>query len=268
MTEKERAGLTVAFVGHKSLPANCGGVEVHAEEVGACLAELGHRVISFTAEPGGRRLALGSYRGVERRRVGRVEGKHLGAMSQAFTATIAAARAKPDVTHYQAIGGAIFIPIARALSDAAVVVTCHGRDDRRRKWSWPVRLLLRLAFHASARLADAVIVVSDELADQYRPLTRGRLYNVANGVAVGDQVPASSLGRPDHPYVLYAGRLVPEKRVEDLIVPSLLWPVKSIWSSPAVRPGPGGISPTCRPARPTTLAFTSSGTAVQAGWTC
>ena len=216
MTEREHQTIRVAFVGHKSLPANYGGVEVYAEEVGARLAELGHTVVSFTSgvQPG-----VSMHRGVECRRVGRVEGKHLGALSQALTATLAACRADVDIVHFMAMGPSIFAPIVRCLTSARVVVTVAGRDDKRRKWGPLARRLMRLSYFSCTRSSHCIIGVSQALTDELAPVTRGRCIHIANGVRVPDEpvVTLASIGVGDRPYLLYAGRLVPEKRAEVLL---------------------------------------------------
>lgn len=214
MTGGERP-LRIAFVGHKCLPANYGGVEVYAEELGARLVAAGHTVISFTAHHDGFAEDGAHHRGVERRAVGRLRGKHAGPLSQAWTSSLAAARADVDVVHYMAMGGSIFIPLVRLFGNAVVVVTIAGRDDQRKKWGHLAKAFMRAAFQASKRLPDAVIVVSNALLDDYRDRAR-RVVRISNGAPIV-RAPRTIKGMPEGPFVLYAGRLVPEKRLEDLI---------------------------------------------------
>ncbi len=208
--------LRIAFVGHKTLPANYGGVEVYAEEVGARLADRHHTVLSFTSAVDGDGVV---HRGVECRRVGRLEGKHMGALTQALTATVAACRSRVDVVHFMAMGPAIFAPVVRCFSDAAVVVTVAGRDDQRRKWGPVARRLMRLSYRACIHGSDALIGVSRALTDELAPVTRRRCVHIANGVSIPDaaSVDLTDLGLGSRPFVLYAGRLVPEKRIEVLL---------------------------------------------------
>ena len=208
--------LSIAFVGHKTLPANYGGVEVYAEEVGARLASRGHTVLSFTsaADQGEQ-----THRGVQRHTVGRLDGKHMGALSQAFTASMAACRADVDIIHFMAMGPSIFAPMVRLRSSAAVVVTVAGRDDQRRKWGPIARRLMRLSYHSCRRFSDTVIGVSQALTDELKPVTKGRCVYIANGVTIPPEpvISVEDIGIASKRYVLYAARLVPEKRVEVLI---------------------------------------------------
>jgi glycosyltransferase involved in cell wall biosynthesis len=215
MTPNQGAPIRVAFVGHKMLPANYSGIEVYAEEVGARLAARGHEVLSFTNGLAEEHLV---HRGVQCHRVGQVDGKHMGALTQAFTATIAACRADVDIVHFMAMGPSIFAPIVRLFSSAQIVVTVAGRDDQRRKWGTLARRLMWLSYLTCTRMSDCVIGVSQALADELAPVTKRRCVHISNGVSVPPRpsVDLASFGL-DRPYLLYAGRLVPEKRVEDLL---------------------------------------------------
>ncbi len=189
---------------------------MYAEEVGARLAERGVTVLSFTSTVGSDGVV---HRGVECRRVGRLDGKHLGALTQAFTATIAACRSQVDVVHFMAMGPAIFAPVVRWFTDAAIVVTVAGRDDLRRKWGPVARRLMRVSYFACTRTSDALIGVSQALTDELAPVARGQCVHIANGVSIppAPSVDVAGLVLGPRPFVLYAGRLVPEKRIEILI---------------------------------------------------
>lgn len=216
MSGSDGGTFRIAFVGHKTMPANYGGVEVSAEEIGARLAARGHTVISFTSGLAAERL---THRGIDCHRVGRVDGKHVGALSQAFTATVAAIRARPDIVHFQAMGPSVFAPLVRLLTRAEVIVTVAGRDDQRRKWGRLARQLMRLSYVSATRSTHGVIGVSKHLADELTPAVKGTCVYIPNGVMVPD-APSddlTALGIDDRPFVLYAGRLVPEKRIETLI---------------------------------------------------
>jgi glycosyltransferase involved in cell wall biosynthesis len=206
----------IALVGHKSLPANYGGVEVYAEEVGARLVERGHTVLSFTSSKDGGGT---TYRGIERHRVGRFDGKHMGALSQALTATISACRAGADVVHFMAMGPSVFSPLVRVFTNATVIVTVNGRDDQRRKWGPIARRLMRLSYHTVTRAAHGVVTVSRDLESQFANVAKGDVIYIPNAVdvRVAADVDLGALGVGDRSYVLFAGRLVPEKRIEKLI---------------------------------------------------
>ena len=47
MSEKNKAKLRVAMIGHKRVPSREGGVEIVVEELSTRLAELGHSVVCY-----------------------------------------------------------------------------------------------------------------------------------------------------------------------------------------------------------------------------
>lgn len=128
-----------------------------------------------------------------------------------------------SVAHIHAIGPALVTPIARLLG-MKVIVTHHGRDYHRAKWNWLARLTLRAGEAMALRFANRIIVVSPSLANVLRerhPPCAGRIVYIPNGADHGDAAPAEhtlqGLGLTPGKYVLGVGRLVPEKRFEDLI---------------------------------------------------
>ena len=212
--------LRIAFIGQRSIPAAYGGVEVFAEEAGARLAERGHHVTAFCAEPGAKGTA--EYRGMTLRYVAVSNGKHTRALSQTFMSSIRCLGDSFDVVHYMAMGPTIASPIVRFGSKAGVVATIAGRDDQRAKWNRPAQLVMRTSLETLRRTPHRVIPVSKELFDDFLPSVGDRLRHVPNGIAPPDYLVDSdeivrSLGFEPDRYLLYTGRLVAEKRLDDLI---------------------------------------------------
>lgn len=212
--------MKIALIGQRSIPATYGGVEVYAEELAARLADRGHEVTAFCAENG--RSGSIIHRGVNVQFVPVANGKHTRALSQAFSSSLRSLGSRFDVVHYMAMGPTIASPLVRFGSTAAVVATIQGRDDQRAKWSPPAKLLMRASLATLRRIPHRVIPVSQELFDGFLPHIGDRLRRVPNGIfapdlsSTGEEI-VTSLGLQPRGYVLFASRLVPEKRVEDLI---------------------------------------------------
>ena len=206
------------MIGQTSLPAAYGGIERVVEELGARLVERGVDVDVFCTPEGS---LPERYRGMRLIAVRRLRGKHLGKLTQSALATWAARRGGYDVVHFHAIGPCLFTPIIKWGSHAKVVATIHGRDDLRAKWGPLARRLLRIAAWMSAKVPDAVVVVSRDLQDDYLA-SFGRMTSyICNGVGtVPEGGPSSTLAKwaiEPRRYLLYVGRLVPEKSPHDLI---------------------------------------------------
>lgn len=208
--------MRIAFIGQRGVPATWGGVERHVEELGARLAARGHHVTVWCRSAYGDGRAR--HRGMHLRYAPAVDQKHLEASTHAGISTVAALADRPDVVHYHAIGPGLFSPVARA-SGAKVVQTIHGFDQQRAKWGRGAAALLQVAAACSEHAPHAVIGVSRQLADHYRD--RGvRSMHIPNGVdrpQAVDRDRVRAFGVEPGRYVLFVGRLVPEKCPDVLV---------------------------------------------------
>ena len=208
------------MIGQRGIPATFGGIEHHVEELGARLAERGHDVTVYTRTNYVRTRAS-SIRGMRPRYLPTVASKHLDAIVHSTLSTIDAVVRGADVIHYHAVGPGIPAVLPRYLSRARVVLTVHGLDADRAKWRSGARTVLRMAEWLSARVPDETIVVSKDLERHYRDRYGRRTAYIPNGVdersrRTPDQI-LRRFGLHAEEYVLFVGRLVPEK-APDLLV--------------------------------------------------
>jgi glycosyltransferase involved in cell wall biosynthesis len=211
--------IRVAMIGQRGLPATFGGIEHHVEELGSRLAAMGHEVTVFCRSNYSAK-SLSEYRGMSLRHSLTVGTKHLDAIAHSASSTLSAVAGRFDIVHYHGLGPGLLAPLPRYLSGAKVVQTVHGMDNLRAKWGRGARAVLDAAAWSSAHVPDRTIVVSQSLADHYRELGRGTTC-IVNGVAARDDVPAGEIterwGLRRDGYLLFVGRLVPEKRPDQLI---------------------------------------------------
>jgi glycosyltransferase involved in cell wall biosynthesis len=127
-----------------------------------------------------------------------------------------------DIVHFHALGPSLFTVLPRIARSAKVVVTCHGLDWQRAKWGNLSSRLIRLGEQAAVRYAHEIIVVSQAL-QEYFWTTYGRetIYIPNAPATYHDSDPlfqfGTSLGLEQNQYVVFLGRLVPEK-APDLLV--------------------------------------------------
>jgi glycosyltransferase involved in cell wall biosynthesis len=218
--QRTNGALRIAMIGSRGVPATFGGIERHVEEVGARLAARGHQVTVF-CRPNYARAGQRSHRGMRLRSMPTVGTKHLDAIVHSGLSTLGAMAAAFDVLHYHAIGPGMLAPLPRYLSRAGVVLTVHGRDDERAKWGRGARAVLGTAGWLSARVPDATIVVGRHLERYYRDVHGRRAVYVPNGVEATRPRPANGslarLGLRAGGYLLFVGRLVPEKAPDQLL---------------------------------------------------
>ena len=208
------------MIGSRGVPATFGGIEHHVEELGSRLAARGHEVIvyartNYVDDP------VDEYRGMRVVRLATVARKHLDAIVHSSSSTLHAMREHVDVVHYHAIGPGIPAVVPRFLSGAGVALTVHGRDSKRAKWGPGASSVLNIAEWLSARVPDATIVVSRDLQRHYAEAHGRQAVYIPNGVDPPAAEGADEIGprwglEPDS-YVLFVGRLVPEKAPDLLI---------------------------------------------------
>jgi len=212
--------MDIAIIGTRGLPATWGGVERHVEEIGARLVERGHHVTVFT-RPGYSDHVGDHYRGMRLREVRSVPGRGVEALVHSMNAVARTVGRGYDVVHFHAVGPALVSPLARAFTRAGIVQTVHGLDGERDKWGSGERLFLRAGTWVSARVPHRTIVVSRDLQRHYRDTYGRRTDYIPNGVTpvvgTGALSVEAAFGVQPGRYLLYVGRLVPEKASDVLV---------------------------------------------------
>lgn len=214
------------MIGHKHYGSREGGVEVVVTELARRMAERGHEVICF--DRSGSDVMTGESIKSEERLVDGVrivpvktlEIKGLAALSSSIAATFRAIRWHPDVIHYHAEGPCVPLPIAK-VAGIKTVATIHGLDWKRAKWGKIASTYIKLGELAAARYANEIVVLSRDAREYFsREYGRDTKF-VPNGITAHEVLPAYLIderwGLKRGSYLLYLGRLVPEKRPELLI---------------------------------------------------
>lgn len=212
--------LRIAMIGQRGIPATFGGIEHHVEELGERLASRGHEVSVYTRTNYARDRPR-SVRGMRPRYLPTVGSKHLDAIVHSGLSTVDVLARGADIVHYHAVGPGIPAILPRLVGRARVVLTVHGLDAERAKWSATARAVLNVAQWLSARVPDETIVVSRDLERHYRARFRRRTAYIPNGVTEGRPRPPVEIrrrwGLEAGSYLLFLGRLVPEKAPDLLI---------------------------------------------------
>ena len=218
--------MRIAMIGHKRFGSREGGVEVVVTELARRMAALGHEVTCY--DRSGSDVMTGEATDARERVVDgvrvvpvrTVDKKGLAALSSSYFATKVAIKDHPDVIHYHAEGPCVPLPLARR-AGIRTVATIHGLDWQRAKWGRLASAYIKMGERAAATKADGLIVLS-KANQAYFKKTYGRdAAFIPNGV--DEKAPRhadvikSTWGLDEGSYLLYLGRLVPEKRPELLI---------------------------------------------------
>lgn len=215
--------MRIAMLGHKRIPSREGGIEIVVDEISTRMAALSHSVTVYNRKgkhvSGGCLEKIKEYKGVKIKAVFTIDIKGLAAMTSSFFASLRAGFGKYDVVHIHAEGPAFFSFIPKLLGKK-VIVTVHGLDWDRVKWGKFASWYIRTGEKNAVKFADEIIVLSQGVKDYFwNTYKRGTKF-IPNGVnrpVVREVDQIKKFGLEKDSYVLYLGRIVPEKGEHYLI---------------------------------------------------
>ncbi|MFH0779019.1 MAG: glycosyltransferase family 4 protein [Candidatus Eisenbacteria bacterium] len=209
--------MKIAMIGQKGIPATYGGIERHVEEVGTRLAARGHEVSVYCRYYYTR--LKDRYKGVRLIKLPSIRTKHLDTPSHCALSTLDALFRKYDVVHFHALGPSLFSFLPR-FEGAKTVVSVHGLDWQREKWGRVASWILRQCEYPSVRFPSKTVVVSRTLQHYFREKYGVETVVIPNGTNIPTARPFSKLkklGLEPRKYILFVGRLVPEKGCHFLV---------------------------------------------------
>lgn len=216
--------MKVAMIGHKRVPSHEGGIEVVVEELATRMVQQGHSVTCYNRSgqhvSGKEHTAerRSEYKGIRIKYVPTIDVKGLAAVTSSFFACLAAALGDYDVVHIHAEGPAFFCWIPH-LFRKRVVVTVHGLDWARGKWKGSMGShYILLGEKMAVRFADEIIVLNHSTQKYFQETYGRKTHYIPNGVNAAEkhdpELIAKRYGLEKNSYILYLGRIVPEKRCD------------------------------------------------------
>ena len=209
--------MKIAMIGLRTIPSNYGGIERHVENYAPRIAARGKQVVVYSRSYCGPRT---TYKNVQIQPVPSVSSKHLDTAVYTLFATIHAIFSGVDVIHYHGIGPALFSFIPRIFRIPSVV-TVHALDWQRAKWGRVASFALQIGEWLSCRMPCYTIVVSRLLKNYLRKKYQAKTYMIPNAVDLPVQGNSERIrnefGLEPGKYILFTGRLVPEKGLHYLI---------------------------------------------------
>ena len=219
--------LKIAMFGQKRVPSREGGVEIVVEELATRMVQRGHSVTCYNRRghhvSGAEFDADGAkeYRGIRMKAMPTIEKKGLAAVSASFFAALCTAFGRYDVVHIHAEGPAFFSFLPKWLGKK-VIVTVHGLDWDREKWrAGFASRFIRQGERNAVKYADEIIVLSRSVQNHFQETYGRQTCLIPNGVNRLVPVPAEKIreiyGLEGNDYILFLGRLVPEKGLRYLV---------------------------------------------------
>ncbi|MGK7957519.1 MAG: glycosyltransferase family 4 protein [Crocosphaera sp.] len=213
----------VAIIGVKGLPAQQGGIERYCQQVYPRIVQQDYQVDLYARSSYTDSSDYISY--VQGVRVISLRSLPItggDALLNSLLAMIIAIFGDYDIIHVHALGPSLWCWLGKLFANAKIVVTCHGLDWQRAKWGkWSSRLI-RLGEKIAVICADDIIVVSQFLHNYFY-----KTYGQPTHYIPTAPSPYLTHESPDNDlnplslelkkYILFLGRLVPEKRPDLLI---------------------------------------------------
>lgn len=218
--------LRIAMLGQKRIPSREGGVEIVVEELSTRMVTLGHEVTCYNRS--GHHVSgkeydaqnVKGYKGVRLKFVLTIDKKGLAAMSASFFAAVRAAFGKYDVVHFHAEGPCAMLWLPK-LFGKRCIATIHGLDHQRAKWGKFASAYIMFGEKCAVKYADEIIVLSKGVQEYFNQTYGRETKFIPNGVAKPNIRPAELVktkwGLEKDDYILFLGRIVPEKGIRYLI---------------------------------------------------
>ncbi len=220
--------MKIAMIGHKRIPSREGGIEIVVEELSTRLVQMGHSVTVYNRM--GRHVSdkdadkeahkLKKYKGIRIVHVPTPSNKAMNAIVYSFIATIMALFGNYDVIHYHAEGPCLMLPIPHFFG-IRTIATIHGLDWQRSKWGGLATKVLKMGEKMAARYADEVIVLSLNNQQYFKDTYNRETIYIPNGVTSTEfrepDIIAKKFGLEKEKYILFLGRIVPEKGITYLL---------------------------------------------------
>ena len=217
--------LNIAMFGHKHVLSREGGVEIVVNELATRMVAKGHSVTCYDrhthhisddtlldtrTEASGVRIVP----------VWTIEKKGLAAMTSSLSAAWKATWGKYDVVHIHAEGPAAMSWLPK-IRHKRVIVTVHGLDWARAKWGGFASRYIKWGEAQAVKYADEIIVLSRSVQDYFEKTYNRETVFIPNGVNKPEKKAIDEIkkkwGLERNGYVLFLGRIVPEKGLRYLV---------------------------------------------------
>lgn len=219
--------LNIVMLGHKRIPSREGGVEIVVEELSKRMVRLGHDVTCYNRsgkhalDKNKKVKQLKEFEGVKINKIITIDKKGLAAVSSSFFGSLKALFSKADVVHYHAEGPCAFMWIVKKFSKKKVIATIHGLDWQRAKWGGFATKFIKYGEKTAVKYADEIIVLSKNVQKYFKDTYNRETAFIPNGVNEPEirkaDIIQKKYGLNKDDYILFLGRIVPEKGIHYLI---------------------------------------------------
>ncbi len=219
--------MKIAMIGQKRIPSREGGVEIVVEELATRMVKLGHEVTCYNR--GGKHVLdknkkiekIKEYKGIKLKKCFTIDKNGLAAMTSSFFGTLKILFSNADIVHYHAEGPCAMIPFIKFFSRKKIIATIHGLDWETPKWGNFAKKYIKFGEKMAVKYADEIIVLNTRLQKYFFNNYKRKTLLIPNGVNEPKVLKISKISKlfnlTKNNYILYLGRVVPDKGIEYLI---------------------------------------------------
>jgi glycosyltransferase involved in cell wall biosynthesis len=211
--------VRIAILGTRGIPANYGGFETFAEELGWRLAARGHDVTVYCRSNRYRTDRAPIYRGVRRCLLPTLPMKYTDTVVHGFLSAWHAAFQPYDVVYFCNTANGLWTLIPR-LFGKRVAINVDGLEWERRKWNWLGRAWHRLGARLSTLFPHAVVSDAQVIYNYYKKTFGVESYMIPYGAPTQRVETTEALerfGLQPRRYVLYVSRFEPENNPDKVV---------------------------------------------------
>lgn len=210
--------MKIAILGTRGIPANYGGFETFAEQLGTRLAARGHEITVYCREHYATTVAS-TYNGVKLVTLPTIRHKYFDTVIHTLLSVLHSTPRKYDVILICNAANSVFSFIPR-LVGTPTLVNVDGLERKRKKWNWLGRAYYLLSEWLSTFLPTAIVTDAQVIQDYYATRYRKTSAMIAYGAEVARRAMPDKLakfGLEANRYVLYVSRLEPENNAHLVI---------------------------------------------------
>ncbi|HEX9043731.1 MAG TPA: glycosyltransferase, partial [Candidatus Limnocylindrales bacterium] len=210
--------MRIAILGTRGVPANYGGFETFAEQLGRRLVSAGHEVTVYgraSSVPAG----LSEHLGMGIVRLPAPRSKYLETVVHSLFAAFHAAFRRYDLV-YVCNSANVPAVVVLWLSRQPVVLNVDGLEWQRAKWNRIGKAYYRLCAWLAAHLPIPIVTDARVIQAHYRRAYRRATDYFPYGTEIGRDPDDGTLGRlglEPRRYVLYVSRLEPENNAHVVV---------------------------------------------------
>jgi len=216
----------IAMLGHKRIPSREGGIEIVVTELAVRMANEGYNVTCYNRS--GHHVSgsefdseqLKEYKNVRLKSVFTINKRGISAVTASISAAVRAAFGKYDAVHFHAEGPCAMLWLPK-LFGKKCIATIHGLDHQRAKWGRFALWYILFGEKCAVKYADEIIVLSRNVQEYFKREYNRQTVFIPNGIKKAVLKDANQItkayGLTKDSYILYLGRLVPEKGISYLI---------------------------------------------------